>query len=104
MDDIDIEDVRCCVLNVSLSRGSLDVVTSLIVEEPLLLMIEALSKASRVGGCGISTDIADIPETEEAADRKPLRWESFAEKLDAGRLSGNSAFTMVNRSAGARTR
>lgn len=91
------------MLNVSFNRGSLDVVTSLIVDE-LLLNIEALSKVSRLGGCGINTDIADNPETEEAVDRKPLRWESFVEKLDAGLLSGNNAFTIVIKSAGARTR
>lgn len=46
----------------------------------------------------------DSPEIEEADDRKPLRLESFAKELDAGRLSGNRALTIVIRSAGPRTR
>jgi hypothetical protein len=46
----------------------------------------------------------DIPDIEEAEERKPLIWISFPTELETGRLSGKSAFTIVNKSAGPRTR
>jgi hypothetical protein len=36
-------------------------------------MIEALSKAARGGGIGIDLEMADIPEMDDAPERKPLK-------------------------------
>src|SRR5271154_6490796 len=91
----------CVTLELSSSKGSREVVMSLTTDDrSLLLMMEALSKALR--GAGIAV-IVDIPEIEDAADRKPLKCTSLAGELDTGRLSGKRAFTMVTKSDGPRT-
>jgi len=47
--------------------------------------------------------MADIPEIEEAPDRKPLKC-SLERELETGRFSGKRAFTMVTKSDGPITR
>jgi hypothetical protein len=91
----------------SSSKGSRDVVVSLTTEEPLFETIDALSKALR--GALIDIDwlkldmppavTVEIPDIEEAEERNPLMTEP-----ETGRLSGNSALTMVNKSDELRTR
>jgi hypothetical protein len=84
---------------------------SLITEEPLFDITEALSKALRgaaIDNDWLKLDIApvvtvDIPDIEEADERNPLKWISLTEP-ETGRLSGKSAVTMVNKSDGLRTR
>jgi hypothetical protein len=90
-------------LGFSSSRGSREVV-SLTTDDPLLLITDALSNALRGGGIDIDAEIADMPDIEEAADRKPLKWMSFSSELETGRLSGKRAFTMVIKSEGPITR
>jgi len=101
-----------------LRSGSREVVISLIVEEPLLLTTEALSKGSREADIGMRTedvvevvdvvdvaDVADVADiTEDATDRMLLKCMSFAKELETGRFSGKSAFTMVIKSEGPSTR
>jgi hypothetical protein len=84
---------------------------SLITEEPLFETMEALSKALR--GAAIDSDwlkldmppvvTVDIPDIEEAEERRPLMCISLTEP-ETGRLSGKSAVTIVKRSDGLRTR
>ena len=71
-------------------------------DDPLVLMIETLSKAARAD-IGTCMETAFIPEIDEAPDLKPLKC-SLARELDTGRLSGKRALTMVIRSEGPRTR
>ena len=66
-----------------------------------MLIIEALSKALRVAD--ICLEAVDIPDIDDAPDLRPLKW-SLDRELEAGLLSGNSAFTIANRSAGPRTK
>ena len=101
MEAIDAGENLCVPLELSSSNGSTEVVVSLITDDALLLIIDTLSNAPR--GPGIGT-IADIPEMEEAPDRKPLKCPSFPTDADAGRLSGKRALTMVIKSAGPSTR
>jgi hypothetical protein len=75
---------------------------SLITDDPLLLMIEALSKAPRGGAC-IDIEAGFEPEMDDAPDLRPWKW-SLDRELETGRRSGKSAFTMVIRSEGPRTR
>ena len=97
---IDAGENLCVPLAVSSSSGSCEVVVSLITDDALLLMMDALSKAPRGPATGV---MADIPEMEDAPDRKPPKWPSFTE-LETGRLSGKRALTMVIKSAGPSTR
>ncbi len=61
---------------------------SLKTEEPLVLIIEAVSKPRDGGGMVVGIDMPDTPDTEDAADRNPLKWISFSIELETGRLSG----------------
>ena len=65
---IDAGENLCVPLAVSSSSGSCEVVVSLITDDALLLMMDALSKAPRGPATGM---IADVPEIEDAPDRKP---------------------------------
>jgi hypothetical protein len=99
---MDVGEYLWLVFDASFSRGSREVVLSLITDDPLVLNIEALSKEVWAGG-GTDLDIADMPDTDEAPERNPSKW-SFDNELETGRLSGKSALTIVNRSEGPRTR
>lgn len=75
---------------------------SLITDDPLVLTMEALSKAPRGGAC-IDIEAEFVPEIDDPPDRNPLKW-SFDKELEAGRRSGKRAFIMVIRSEGPSTR
>jgi hypothetical protein len=101
MEAIEAGENLCVPLELSSSSGSTEVVVSLITDDALLLIIDALSNAPRGPGIDI---IADMPEMEDAPDRKPPKCPSFPTDADAGRLSGKRALTMVIKSAGPSTR
>lgn len=77
-------------------------VVSLITDDPLVLMIEALSNPPR-GGAGVDIEAEFVPEIDDAPDLNPVKW-SREREPEAGRRSGKRAFTMVIRSEGPRTR
>lgn len=99
---MDVGERLCVAPGASLSKGSRDVVVSLITDDPLVLTIEALSKEVWAGG-GTILDVAEIPEIDEAPERNPSKW-SLDNELETGRRSGKREFTMVIRSEGLRTR
>ncbi len=75
------------------------------MEDPLLLIIEAVSKPLRDGGGTEAVkEIPESPDIDDAVDRNPFRCMSFSKELEAGRFSGNSALTMVSRSDGLTTK
>jgi hypothetical protein len=71
MEDIEVDE-NLLLLDPSSRSGSRDVV-SLNTEEPLVLIIEAVSKPRDGGGAGVDIDMPETPETEDAADRNPLK-------------------------------
>ena len=69
MEEMEVDENRL-LLEPSSSRGSREVV-SLKIEDPLVLIIEAVSKPRDGGGIVVGTDIPDKPDIEEALDRSP---------------------------------
>lgn len=69
MEEMEVDE-NLLLLEPSSRRGSREVV-SLKIEDPLVLIIEAVSKPREGGGNVVGTDIPDMPDIEEALDRSP---------------------------------
>jgi hypothetical protein len=86
MEEIEVDENRL-LLDPSSRRGSRDVV-SLKIEDPLVLIIEAVSNPRDGGGIVVGMDKPEIPDIEDAPDRNPLKCISFSSELEIGLLSG----------------
>ena len=83
--------------------GSPDVVASLKIEDSTSLIVDAVSNApdGDLVEEALGPEAMENPDRDDVAERKPLKTES--PDPDVGRLSGNTALTMVTKSAGLTT-
>jgi hypothetical protein len=86
MEDMEVDEKRL-LLDPSSRSGSREVVSDK-TEDPLLLIIDAVSKPRDDGGIVVGIDMPDIPDIEDAPDLSPLKWMSLSSELEIGRLSG----------------